>query len=229
MIKKLFAFCFALSTMGCSASTEQKANESQAANATANAETKANADDDVAFTEAQAQQAENKYKEVSYPTPNFDKEKKNTVEGVILHHTAEPTVQRSLHVLTKGPRKVGTHVVIDTDGTRYVMCSPETVTWHAGASILNGKEGCNYFTIGIEFQGNTLEAPLTEAQILSAIEYLRPIIAKYRIPTKNIVTHKMIRDAYRAKYPNAKVYGKVDITDAEYQHFMRIFKEQTKK
>lgn len=225
MIKKLFVFCLALSTLGCSASTEKKATGTESATTVS----KTNPDDDVAFTEADAAKAENKYKEVSYPTPNYDKEKVNTVEGVILHHTAEPTVQRSLFVLTKGPRKVGTHVVIDTDGTRYVMCSPETVTWHAGASILNGKEGCNFFTIGIEFQGNTLEKPLTDDQIRSAIEYLRPIIAKYHIPTKNIVTHKQIREAYRAKYPNSKVYGKVDITDEEYQHFMRIFKEETKK
>ncbi len=36
----------------------------------------------------------NKYKEVSHPTPNYDRNKRNTVEGVILHHTAAPTVER---------------------------------------------------------------------------------------------------------------------------------------
>ena len=105
------------------------------------------------------------YREVSYPTPNYDREKVNDVRGVILHHTAEPTVERSLNVLTVGKRKVGTHCVIDTDGTRYIMCPPTTVTYHAGLSYLDGREGCNDFTIGIEFQGNTLEKPLTEDQI----------------------------------------------------------------
>lgn len=166
------------------------------------------------------------YKEIDYPTPNIDPDSVNKVEGVILHHTAEPTVERSLEVLTSLQKKVGTHVVIDKDGTRYIMCSPETVTYHAGRSILNGKEGCNYFTIGIEFQGNTLEAPLTQDQINSAIEYLKPIIAKYHIPISNIVTHEMVRQAYKRKYPEKRCYGKVDITQKEYAKFMKALKAE---
>lgn len=170
--------------------------------------------------EGRAASPEKHYKEVSHPTPNYSRDKVNTVEGVILHHTAEPTVQRSLEVLTSSKRKVGTHVVIDTDGTRYIMCQPEVVTFHAGLSRLNGKEGCNDFTIGIEFQGNTLEAPLTQDQIKSAIEYLRPILSKYHIPLRNVVTHEMVRKAYKKKHPRKRCYDKVDITPEEYQRFM---------
>ena len=174
-----------------------------------------------------------KYKEIKHPTPNIDLSKKNTVEGVILHHTAEPTIERSLDVLTSLKKKVGTHVVIDTDGTRYIMCNPEVVTYHAGLSILNGRIGCNNFTIGIEFQGNTLEKPLTEDQIRSAIEYLKPIIAKYGIPLSNIVTHEMVRQAYKKKYPKKRCSGKVDITQKEYLRFMKVlrieFKEKKSK
>ncbi len=164
------------------------------------------------------------YREVSYPSPNYDRERTNEVRGVILHHTAEPTVESSLQVLT-GKRGVSTHVVIDTDGTRYIMCQPTVVAYHAGPSILNGREGCNYFTLGIEFQGNTLEAPLTEHQIRSAIEYLLPLIAKYNIPIDNIVTHEMVRKAYKKKYPNKRCYDKVDITQEEYLKFMPRLRE----
>lgn len=164
------------------------------------------------------------YKEIPFPTPNIDTSRRNTVEGVILHHTAEPTVQRSLDILTNSPRRVGTHCVIDTDGTRYIMCKPEVVTYHAGLSVLNGKEDCNNFTIGIEFQGNTLVAPLTENQMKSAIEYLRPIIKKYNIPYSNIVTHEMIRQAYKKKHPQKRCSGKVDITQTEYKRFMKLLK-----
>lgn len=164
------------------------------------------------------------YVEKNYPTPNIDREKKNSVQGVILHHTAEPTIESSLNVLTSRTKKVGTHVVIDTDGTRYIMASPETVTYHAGLSILDGKEGCNYFTLGIEFQGNTLEKPLTEDQINSAIEYLLPLIKKYKIPIRNIVTHEMIRMSYKKKYPKKRCSGKVDITQTEYKRFMKLLK-----
>lgn len=161
------------------------------------------------------------YQEIVYPTPNFDKERTNQVVGVVLHHTAEPTVEKSLEILSSPNKKVGTHVVIDTDGTRYLMAEPEVATYHAGWSILNGQEGCNYCTVGIEFQGNTLVEPLTEDQIASGIDYLLPIIAKYNIPLENIVTHEMVRTAYKQKYPKKRCSGKVDITQIEYVRFMK--------
>lgn len=160
------------------------------------------------------------YKEISYPTPNYDKNRTNDVMGVVLHHTAEPTVEKSLEILSSPAKKVGTHVVIDTDGTRYIMAGPTVATYHAGLSILNGRESCNYCTIGIEFQGNTLEQPLTDDQIASGIAYLLPIIAEYRIPLKNIVTHEMVRTAYMQKYPQKRCSVKVDITQTEYLRFM---------
>lgn len=169
-----------------------------------------------------------KYSEIKRPTPNIDRDRVNSVEGVILHHTAEPTVEKSLAILTSLKKKVGTHVVIDTDGTRYIMASPETVTFHAGWSYLNGKVGCNYFTIGIEFQGNTLEKPLTDDQINSAIEYLLPLIDKYKISVNSIVTHEMVRKAYKNKYPKKRCSGKVDITQKEYLRFMKVLKLKLK-
>lgn len=168
--------------------------------------------------------AQNVYTEKSYPTPNFAKGKVNAVNGVILHHTAEPTIEKSLEVLTSRQKNVGTHCVIDLDGTRYIMCEPTVVTYHAGYSLLDGREGCNNFCIGIEFQGNTLKAPLTQKQIDSAIEYLLPLIRKYKIPVGHIVTHEMVRKAYKAKYPNKRCSGKVDITQAEYKRVMKALK-----
>lgn len=173
-------------------------------------------------------EAAQRYREVSHPTPNYDREKVNEVKGVILHHTAEPTVEKSLEVLTSTKKGVGTHVVIDTDGTRYIMCEPTVVTYHAGLSILNGREGCNDFTIGIEFQGNTLEKPLTQDQINSAIEYLLPILDAYEIPLENVVTHEMVRDAFKARYPKRRCYGKVDITQKEYRRFMKALRAAKK-
>lgn len=160
------------------------------------------------------------YREVSYPTPNIFRGKQNTVQGIILHHTALPTIHESLHMLSGHERKVGAHCVIDTDGTRYIMCEPTVVTYHAGASLLHGINGCNLHTIGIEFQGNTMEEPLTRAQIRSAIEYLRPIMKRYNIPLTHIATHQMVREAYRAAHPERHCDVKVDITPLEYARFM---------
>ena len=120
---------------------------------------------------------------------------------------------------------MSTHVIIDTDGTRYVMEDPSVVTYHAGYSVLNGRDSCNYFTIGIEFQGNTLVSPLTEQQIASGIEYLLPLIEEYKIPLNNIVTHQMVRNAYKQKYPEKRCSGKIDITQSEYQRFTNILRK----
>lgn len=166
------------------------------------------------------------YKEISYPTPNIEPDTVNDVQGVVLHHTAEATVEKSLEILSSPEKKVSTHVVIDYDGTRYIMASPTDVTWHAGRSILGNREECNFFTVGIEFQGNTVEKPLTIDQINSAIEYLLPLISKYHISIKNIVTHEMVRMAYKKKYPNSKVYNKCDITQKEYHRFMKALEKE---
>ena len=165
------------------------------------------------------------YKEIPYPTPNIEPDTLNDVQGVVLHHTAEPTVEESLEILSSPEKKVSTHVVIDYDGTRYIMAAPTDVTWHAGRSILGDREECNFFTIGIEFQGNTLEKPLTNDQINSAIEYLLPIIRQYNIPMENIVTHEMVRKAFKKKHPESKVYNKYDITQKEYRRFIKALSE----
>ena len=172
----------------------------------------------------EAQPEEKTYREIVYPTQNYDRVKVNEVRGVVLHHTALPTIERSLEVLTTPINKVGTHCLIDTDGTRYILCEPTVVTFHAGKSVLNGREKCNEFTIGIEFQGNTLEEPLTDDQISSAIQYLLPVIDRYHISLDSIVTHEMIRDSFMLKYPERRTKNKIDITSWEYRRVMKALR-----
>lgn len=156
-----------------------------------------------------------------YHTPNLH-EGKNEVKAVVLHHTASwgPGEWVAKELCRPG-HGASCHVVIDTDGTRYVLANPEEIPFHAGYSKLGNRFRVNTFSIGIEFQGNTLEHPLTDEQIESAIEYLRPIIEKHHIKAKNIVTHQMVRDAYKKAIPgNKKAYPKVDITPAEYERVL---------
>lgn len=151
-------------------------------------------------------------------TPNV-LEGENEVSGIVLHHTAyEGSADQVVKDLCDSTNNVSCHVVIDKDGTRYVLAPPEAITWHAGFSKWGDRYRANLFMIGIEFQGNTLVEPLTEEQIESAIEYMRPIIEKYDIKAENIVTHQMIRDAYREANPkNKRAWPKVDITPEEYE------------
>lgn len=201
-IYRIVVIAFALTTISCEHKTTHQSSEN-------------------GLTNIDTTDVRDYYKEINYPTTKYDHDNINKVRGVILHHTAEPTVERSLNILTSKEKSVSTHVVIDTDGTRYILATPDKITYHAGYSILGNMEGCNNFTIGIEFQGNTLLTPLTDKQIDSGIKYLLPIISKYKIPLENIVTHEMVRNAYKQKYPNKRCSGKVDITQAEYVRFMK--------
>lgn len=163
------------------------------------------------------------YRVVDCPTPNKG-EGVNSVEGIVLHHTAEDSIEKSIRILTNPAKGVSCHVLIDKDGTRYVMAKPEEVTWHAGFSRFNGKDGANATTVGIEFQGNTLEEPLTDDQINSAIEYVLPIMEKYKIPIDRIVTHEMVRKSWKKNHPGSKVPDKHDITPDEYSRFIEALK-----
>ncbi len=165
------------------------------------------------------------YREVERPTPNIKRGVVNAVNGVILHHTGMATIEESLTQLTHPKSHVSSHVVIDKDGTRYILAHPRKATLHAGPSRLGRREGCNDFTIGIEFQGNTLEEPLTEMQIQSAIEYLLPLMQRYHITLGYITTHKRVRQAYQRRHRES-VANKVDITDEEYDHFMTALRER---
>lgn len=176
-----------------------------------------------------AESRQGKYTVREYPTTNIGKGV-NEVKGVVLHHTACTTTEEAFNILSgRDGRTASSHVLIDTDGTRYLLASPETVTWHAGLSRLNGRDGANNFTIGIEFQGNTLDSPLTDAQIESGIDYLLPIIKKYGIPTGNIVTHENVRDTYKSQYPKNNAPRKVDITSGEHQRFMQALEKRLKE
>lgn len=185
----------------------------------------------VALTLVQCKENDNSsdchYLEILYPTQNYSRNLTNDAEAIILHHTALPTIEKSLDMLTLPKNIVSTHCVIDTDGTRYILADPGIVTFHAGKSILNGRERCNEFCIGVEFQGNTQEKPLTEDQIKSAVEYLKPIMRQYQIPLKNVVTHEFIRNNYMEAHPeDLRCKDKCDITPPEYKRVIQALEEE---
>jgi hypothetical protein len=143
---------------------------------------------------------------------------KNEVKNIVLHHTAyEDTKNNESQVRNQymTPGKSSSHVVIEEDGKRTVYASPEQVTFHAGESEWNGRKDVNDFSIGVEFQGNTVNTPLTDAQIKSFIEYYRPIATKYNLSLKDVISHQMIS-------PDRKP----DVTAKEYQRILKYMKEK---
>lgn len=166
------------------------------------------------------------FTEINRPTPNVGRGK-NEVRGVVLHQTACSSAKSAVGIMTNPNRRsrVSAHVVIDRDGSRYILASPEKITWHAGRSRFQGRNYCNNFTIGIEFQGFAGKDTLTHEQICSAIEYIRPLMKKYHFSTGDITTHHLVRESWNKHYPKRNTWDKDDITDQEYDRFMKALED----
>lgn len=167
------------------------------------------------------------YKVVNHPTPNL-RHGRNEVLGVVLHQTCSRDAETAVRTLTSTKNRKSAHVVIDYDGTRYVLAPPTAITMHAGRSLYKGRTDLNRCTIGIEFQANGVEwllRPLTEKQIASAIEYLKPIIKEYNIPLDHITTHAIVRNAWNNAHPEKKGAIRSDMPSSEYERFMNRLKK----
>jgi len=111
------------------------------------------------------------FAEFEAPSPHFSADPPHERFGVCFHHTVLPFAETLAHMQAPASR-VSYHVVIAADGSRARLVSDEHVAWHAGVSIFQGRSGCNAFLLGVSFAGDTRVAPLTDAQIASALEWL---------------------------------------------------------
>lgn len=149
----------------------------------------------------------------------------NERKGVVLHHTAfeEHDLANVTRHLTNPKTQASSHVIIGYDGHRRVLATPDKVTFHSGQSVWNNRQDVNDFMLGIEFQGDTNKKNLTDKQIQSAIEYLKPIIRENNIPLENIVTHEQVRAMYNEfakKQGKAIAANKPDINQANYERII---------
>jgi len=74
--------------------------------------------------------------------------------------------------------RVSSHFLIRRDGelVQYVPC--ELRAWHAGASLWQGRERCNDFSIGIELEGAD-DVPFAEPQYDVLAALTRSLLARY--------------------------------------------------
>lgn len=111
------------------------------------------------------------FAEIDVPTPNFATEPAQERLGVCFHHTVLSFADTLAH-MARPESRVSYHVVIAADGTRARLVADEHVAWHAGVSSFQGRDHCNAFLLSLSFAGDTHTAPLTDAQIASALEWL---------------------------------------------------------
>ena len=145
-------------------------------------------------------------------SPNFDARPAPTntptplVDTIVLHHISLPegsfggTAIKAFFCNQLNPEddpyfkeiahlKVSTHFLIERSGEITQFVATEQRAWHAGVSILHGREQCNDFSIGIELEG-TGEIAFEPEQYQSLVTLTQTIFTKY--PISQIVGHSDI-------------------------------------
>jgi len=88
--------------------------------------------------------------------------------------------------------RVSAHVLIRRDGTPVQYVPFGSRAWHAGVSRFEGRDACNDFSIGIEFEG-TDEIPYEDAQYTTAAGVIRALLGAYStLCASRIVGHSDI-------------------------------------
>jgi N-acetylmuramoyl-L-alanine amidase len=130
-------------------------------------------------------------------TTNFNLRKPNYV---VIHHTAQESVEQTLKTFTLPRTQVSAHYVIAKDGTIYNMLNDYYRGWHAGAGKWGNNTDLNSSSIGIELDNNG-EEEFSNLQIESLLKLLKVLKEKHDIPDANFIGHSDIAPS-RKKDPN---------------------------
>ncbi|REH01168.1 N-acetylmuramoyl-L-alanine amidase [Flavobacterium aquicola] len=131
-------------------------------------------------------------------TVNFNLRKPNFI---IIHHTAQDSVQQTLKTFTLKQTSVSAHYVIARDGKVIHMLNDYLRAWHAGNGSWGRNTDINSSSLGIELDNNGIE-PFSDVQINSLLALLTKLKKDYNIPTQNIIGHADIAPT-RKKDPSA--------------------------
>lgn len=121
-------------------------------------------------------------------TTNFSIRRPNFV---IIHHTAQDSLEQTISTFTKTSTQVSSHYVIGKDGTIVQMLNDYLRSWHAGRGKWGSVTDLNSVSIGIELDNNGFE-PFSEEQIKSLLVLCKRLKWKYGIPTANFIGHSDI-------------------------------------
>ncbi|HWZ95896.1 MAG TPA: N-acetylmuramoyl-L-alanine amidase [Opitutaceae bacterium] len=131
------------------------------------------------------------FAELTRLSPNGDPAPPHECAGVLFHHSGASFADTLARMLDPAS-KVSYHALIDLDGTRCTLVPDGQIAWHAGASSFLGRTRCNDFLLGLAFAGDTYAAPLTEAQIASALEWLAARWAQYGWTAGRMTDHRQV-------------------------------------
>lgn len=145
-----------------------------------------------------------------YTTVNFNIRKPNYV---ILHHTAQTSVEQTLYTFSISRTNVSAHYVVGRDGIIYQMLNDYMRAWHAGNSKWGNNTDINSSSLGIEID-NDGEEPFSDAQINALLTLLAYLKKEYGIPQSNFIAHSDI--APTRKNDPSKYFPWKKLADAGY-------------
>ena len=119
-------------------------------------------------------------------TVNFGIRKPNYV---IIHFTAQDSVQQTLHTFTVISTQTSAHYVIAKNGKVFHMVNDYLRANHAGLGKWGSVTDMNSCSIGIEIDNNGSE-PFTDVQINSLVALLAQLKTTYNIPQANFIGHQ---------------------------------------
>lgn len=119
-------------------------------------------------------------------TVNFGIRKPNFV---IIHFTAQDSLQQTLKTFTITSTQVSAHYVIAKSGEVVHMVNDYLRANHAGIGRWGSVTDMNSCSIGIEIDNNGNE-PFTPAQINSLLALLAQLKTNYNIPQANFIGHQ---------------------------------------
>ncbi len=108
---------------------------------------------------------------------------------VMLHYTAQDSVQQTLRTFTLLRTEVSAHYVIGKDGKIFHMVNDYLRSNHAGVGKWGSVTDMNSTSLGIEIDNNGRE-PFTDAQLNSLLLLLAQLKKTYNIPTANFIGHQ---------------------------------------
>ena len=98
------------------------------------------------------------------------------------------------------------HVLIGRTGTVWKLVDFEQQAYHAGASILNGRQACNRWTLGIELVGHQ-SSGFSREQYQALAELILTLESDHGMPRDNVAGHDHVRwAAIQAGSPAKKKY-----------------------
>lgn len=130
------------------------------------------------------------------PSPNWN-HRPCEVDCVVLHATADHDTMASVDWCrapkAKNPNPVSYHVIVDRDGTVFVLVNTEHRAWHAGVSSFEGRHNCNDYSIGLSFANDNAGELYTDVQYAVAAALVASWMKKHpKITRERITTHKAI-------------------------------------